>query len=83
MCPGDHEHLPWGLVGSRWATSMEVHYPPGLHRALARCFLKCAVEGNVQLPLNAFNEIQINSRDFLQAVRLMMHEPSKAAKLPA
>ena len=50
MCPGDHEHLPWGLVGNKWATSMEVHYPPGLCRALARCFLKCAIEDTYSCP---------------------------------
>ena len=81
-CPGDHEHLSWGLTGGKWATSLEVHYPPGLCRALARGFLQCALEDGLALPPSAINEIRLDSRDFLQAVRVMMHEPTKAPKLP-
>ena len=82
LCPGDHEHLPWGLVGGRWATSFEAHYPPGLCRALARGFLKCALEDGLQLPPTSLREVQVSSRDFLQVVRVVMHEPVKAAKVP-
>ena len=82
MCPGDHEHLPWGLTGGKWATSLEVHYPPGLCRALARGFLRCAMEDGICMPPASISEIRMDSRDFLQVVRVMMHEPTKAPKLP-
>ena len=82
MCPGDHEHLPSNLVGGKWATSVEVHYPPGLCHALARSFLTCALEDGFSLPTESLREVSISSRDFLQTVRVMMHEPVRAPKLP-
>ena len=39
VCPGDHQHAPWGVLqrGQRrvFATSLEVHYPPALCDAIA------------------------------------------------
>ena len=42
-CPGNHKHEPWGTVrrGAKrvFATSLEVHYPPGLCKAIVNAFL--------------------------------------------
>ena len=42
-CPGNHKHEPWGTVrkGAKriFATSLEVHYPQGLCRAIVNAFL--------------------------------------------
>ena len=37
LCPGDHEHEPWGLQSkSGWATAQEVEYPHQLCNAIAK-----------------------------------------------
>ena len=82
VCPGDHEHLAWGKSSGQWATSLEAQYPPGLCKALVRCFLKCAQHDGITMPPSSLHELSISSRDFLQAVRVMMHEPVKQSKLP-
>ena len=42
-CPGNHRHEPWGTIrkGAKrvFATSLEVHYPLGLCRAIVNAFL--------------------------------------------
>ena len=42
-CPGNHRHQPWGTVakGSKrlFATSLEVHYPADLCRAICDAFV--------------------------------------------
>ena len=42
-CPGNHKHEPWGAVhkGSKrvLATSLEVHYPLGLCKAIVEAYL--------------------------------------------
>ena len=47
-CPGDHTHLPWGVIRSGnkriFATSLEVHYPKQLCEAIAHAFVLRFVE---------------------------------------
>ena len=35
MCPGDHEHEPWGQTSDGWATAEETSYPWQLCRAIS------------------------------------------------
>ena len=43
QCPGNHKHEPWGTIkkGTKrvFATSLEVHYPTGLCKAIVNAFL--------------------------------------------
>eukprot|EP00435_Cladocopium_sp_Y103_P070794 s702_g36.t1 len=52
VCPGDHTHLPWGVIqtGNKkvFATSLEVHYPKKLCDAIAHAFHLRLLEQGLQ-----------------------------------
>eukprot|EP00435_Cladocopium_sp_Y103_P065000 s975_g26.t1 len=52
LCPGDHDHLPWGVIrtGNKrvFATSLEVHCPKALCEAIAHAFMLCFRERGLQ-----------------------------------
>ena len=51
-CNGQHIHAKWGLVKSKWATSLEVEYPHALCKAWARVFVDTILAlGAVSPPL--------------------------------
>ena len=51
-CNNQHKHAKWGLVKSRWATSLEVEYPHALCKAWARVFIDTILElGAIPPPL--------------------------------
>ena len=73
LCPGTHQHEPWGvqqIQGKRtFATSLEVHYPPLLCDAIANAIALALQRRGFQpatvLPLaqaaRAFSNVQANS----------------------
>ena len=51
-CDDQHIHAKWGLVKSKWATSLEVEYPHALCKAWARVFVDTILAlGAVSPPL--------------------------------
>ena len=50
LCPGDHEHEPWGKSGRKWSASCEVEYPTPLCRAWARCVVDVLVVHGAMAP---------------------------------
>ena len=54
QCPGNHFHEPWGVTrkGNKrvYATSLEVHYPPDLCKAIAQCFLTALLARGYSMP---------------------------------
>ena len=77
QCPGNHQHEPWGIIKQGaskriFATSLEVHYPPSLCKAIVHAFILCLTERGLQ-----FTEVP----KLQHAARAATAEQSKSPKL--
>ena len=57
-CDNSHEHLPWGVTATGWATALEVESPLQLCKVWALCLRNVALEhGALELPTSIEQDV--------------------------
>ena len=68
-CDGRHDHLPWGVTTSGWATAEETAYPMQLCRAMADAFLQQVLSmGVIPPPISLSSHMETDDSKFSQAL---------------